>query len=234
MRKCILIITLLLLPYGCAKHMPINYNQVDKNMLVQITTQSGDSFKGIVKAKQPAVLIVQTTRDENSLRQVAAGDIARMTSTPPVYDYQKNVISEWEIRDHQRSANTWLYSLGGAGLSFGASFFIGSLLHRGMSDNDARYEILWSTTAVGTTLGTWLFARAGKAKDRNVAITQIQDRRYEIAQKQIEIEKAKHNQIQSEIDKMKADHDKQEEELKRLKDRIKEREKSQEQGETKD
>ena len=106
MRKKIFILSLLMilqLQYGCAKRILISYDQLEEENLVQIKTKSKASYNGIVKAKKLSFIILQTEKNGNSLSKVAKNNISCIFATPPVYDYQKKVISEWEIQDNQGS-----------------------------------------------------------------------------------------------------------------------------------
>jgi len=224
MQKLTVTALMILLLAGCAKRIPVAYDEVEKDALVNLKTVSGQSVTGIVKSKQPTMLIVQYDRNKSSLQKINRNEIVDITAKPFTRDYQNKVISEWEIEDNQGSRNTWLYTIGGIGLSFGASFFIGSLLHRSMSESDSRDAALWGTTAAGTALGTYMFTKAGKNKDRNVAIAEIRENRYQVAKKEMELEKRKHERIQKELQGMKAARDKQNSEIERLKNRLKKRE----------
>ena len=221
----------LVLQYGCAKKIPISYDQIEKGNLVRIETKSKTSYSGLVKAKESDFVVLQTDRNQKSLNKVTRNNINSILITPPVYDYKKNVISEWEIEHNQGSKNTILYTVGGAGLSFGASFFIGSMLHRSISDAEYRNTALWTTTGVGSAIGTYLFARTGKNKDRQASIMDIRERRYAIAQKEANMHKKKQQKVRSELEKAKRDRKKQNLEIRRLQKRLNEQEKKKQEGE---
>jgi len=91
-----------------------------------------------------------------------------------VYDDFGNGISEEEIRMHLSKKNTTIYGIGGGLLSFGISFFMGSLVGQSL---DQGSRIFAATTVGGTGLGTWLFLHAGRNKDRNEAIQAIRIQR---------------------------------------------------------
>ena len=110
-----------------------------------------------------------------------------------------------------------LYTIGGGGLSFGASFFIGSVLSRRFDDADQGRTAMWTTAAAGTVLGTILFAKAGAKHDRYIAIEKIREQRIELAKKQAKQERLKRMELQEELKKMKAERKKQDEEIMLLK-----------------
>ncbi|MBD3287898.1 hypothetical protein GF337_03765 [candidate division KSB1 bacterium] len=211
---------------GCSKRSIVNYDLVKNNSLVSIEMNSGASYEGIVKLKKPEFIVLNMARDRNNHKKIERQQINQIKASPPVFDYQKNVISEWEINDKKGTKNTWLYTVGGAGLSFGASFFAGSLVHRGMSESENRDEALWAITGTGTLIGTAIFLNTGRKRDREAAIMQIRERRYELAKKEMDQKKNKRKQITTELEKEKKQRAKQQAEMKRLMERIKKREKA--------
>ncbi len=217
------VLILILVYVGCSKRYVINYDMVENNSLVNIKTSSGASYEGVVKLKKPSFIVLNTSRISTNEKKIERTSIDYIKTTPPIFDYQKNVISEWEIDDQKGTKNTWLYTIGGAGLSFGASFFAGSLVHRGMSESDNKDEVLWGITGTGTLIGTALFLNTGRKRDREAAILAIRERRYELAKKEMAQKKIKHKEIYQDLEKEKKERAKQKAEMKRLMDRIKER-----------
>ena len=226
MFKRIFLFSLLVLTFvyiGCSKRYIVNYDMVENNSLVNIKTNAGASYEGIVKLKKPSFIVLNTTRNSMSAKKIERTSIDYIKTEPPIFDYQKKVISEWEIDDQKGAKNTWLYTIGGAGLSFGASFFAGSLVHRGMSESENKEEALWGITGAGTLIGTALFINTGRKRDREAAIMAIREQRYELAKKEIDQKKKKHKQVYQELEEEKRERAKQEAEMKRLMERIKER-----------
>ncbi|OQX83023.1 hypothetical protein B6D60_11185 [candidate division KSB1 bacterium 4484_87] len=131
---------------------------------------------------------------------------------------------QWRLQWERK--NTYLYTVGGMGLSFGLSFFIGSLINRGMDDVDQGKTAMWITTGVGTAIGTFLFAKVGAKKDRAVAIDKIRKERYELAKKKAEEERLKRKKIVDEIERLRQERKKQDEELKRLMEEKKKKKKN--------
>lgn len=215
-----ILIVIFFIASGCAKRVPISYDQTQPNAVVQVTTISGNVCEGQVQKISSTHMVLQTEKASSSLTKINRDEIASISGTDFVYDGQGEIISEWEIQEKQKNKNLFYYSLGGAGLSFGASFFIGSLIHRGLDDEDLGRTAMWSTTGVGTAVGTFLFARAGKKRDRFAAIEQIRDERFKLAQSKANSEKAKRQKVQSELDKIKAERDKKNEEIRLLQEQI--------------
>jgi len=211
--------------FGCAKRVVLNFDDVHTNEVIKVKMVSGKSQDGLVKAKNKSAMMLQPVQDDPGLIKIERDQIDYITANPPVFDDKHEVISEWEIHDRIDHDNRLLYTIGGAGLSFGASFFLGSLMHRNLSDSDNRDEILWGITGAGTILGTWLFRHAGVNKDREIAIDQIREERYNEAKAAMQLELQKQQEVKDELDKLKLNRKKQDEEIKRLKDRLKEREK---------
>lgn len=203
---------------GCASKMQLAYEQTRTNALVEIKTVTGKSCNGLIRAKKPSFLVIQTDKnDSKKLAKIDRDDIAFIAGPKQyVYDGSDNIISDWEIDKTKKSNNFLLFTLGGGGLSFGASFFMGSLLNRGMEDPDEGKQAMWATTAVGTAIGTFLFARAGAKRDRLAAIELIRNQRFDQAKKLAEEEKLKRKKIQEELDRLKAERKQQDEEIKKL------------------
>ncbi len=211
----------LLITVGCAKRIPISYDQAQPNALVKIQTYSGQIIHGAIQKKQTDYLLIKENKFQNQLTRIKREDIASISSREFVYDGQGEIISEWEIQEKQRNKNLLLYSVGGAGLCFGTSFFIGSLIHRNLDDSDQGRNIMWATTALGTAAGTYLFAKSGRKRDRILAIEEIREQRFKFAKDHFEAQKQKHKSIQHELEKEKAEQAKRREELKQLQEKIK-------------
>ncbi|MFQ5708661.1 MAG: hypothetical protein ACE5HO_14495 [bacterium] len=142
----------------------------------------------------------------------------------PVYDEAGKPISEREISRYQQNSNFVLFTAGGGVLSFGASFFIGTLIERA-ADNSNNDAALWATTAAGTVVGTFLFAHQGKKQDRKQAVEKIKDRRKALIAKELNQEKSRREKIQSQVQALKALKEKQEAERRRLLEEIEKRKK---------
>jgi len=132
----------------------------------------------------------------------------------PVYDEGGRKITEEEIQRHRGHKNFWLYTLGGGAMSFGVSFFLGSLIDRSAGDHNS--GALWATTGVGTALGTTLFAVSGGRRDRNAAIEAVKDERKARAAEELKAQQSKQSKIQSELEKEREALEKQEQERQRL------------------
>ncbi len=220
-----LLLAVLIITTGCAKRVPIRYDQAQPNAVVQVTTISGKVCEGQIHDVSPTHLMIRTDKSSESLTKINRDEISAISGTDFVYDGQGEIISEWEIQEKKKNRNLFYYTLGGAGLSFGASFFIGSLIHRGLDDEDVGRTAMWSTTGVGTALGTFLFARAGKKRDRIATIEQIRDERFKLAKSKVNSERTKRQQVQEELSKIKAERDKKNEEIRRLQEKIEEQKK---------
>jgi len=212
-------VVILLIAAGCAKRIAISYEQAKPEALVEIKTKSKKTGEGIIRAKKPSFLAMQFNKNSNKLTKIKRNNIYSITGQKKyAYDSQGKILSEWEIDKNKTNKNVYLYSLGGAGLSFGVSFFLGTLINRGMSDDvDKAETAMWATTAIGTTVGTLLFAKKGAKRDRTIAINQIREQRIKLAKERVEKEKLKQRKIQQELGKIKAERTKQNEEMELLK-----------------
>ncbi len=168
---------------GCAKRIPVTYDQVKQTNYVEITLLSGNKVEGTVVRSEPhQITIVPKGQRQMVISKTTIRSIKRK---PPVMDDFGNGISEDEIESARTNKNTLIYGIGGGALSLGFSFFAGSLATQDSSGNGS---ILGATTLIGGGLGTYLFIRAGKAKDRQEAIDAIRDERRSIELKRIENE----------------------------------------------
>jgi hypothetical protein len=95
-----------------------------------------------------------------------------------VLDFEGNVITEEEISRIKTNQKVWVYTASGAAISLGTSFFVVSMIARS-SDRGIKDTIVYTGTAAGTLLGTFFFARAGRNKDRQMAIDRIRLERFE-------------------------------------------------------
>jgi hypothetical protein len=160
---------------GCAKRALVSYSQVETLNEVEVTLITGQTLEGEVKSAEPHQLVLLTAdREERAIPQSTVRSIRRR---PPVYDDSGKCIGENEIRSEMNHKNAWVYGLGGGALSFGTSFFIGSMATKKMENSGGT---LTGITVGGGALGTFFFVKAGKAKDRAEAIERIRDRRRQI------------------------------------------------------
>ncbi|MCG8604578.1 hypothetical protein MJD09_06195, partial [bacterium] len=105
----------------------------------------------------------------------------------PVYDEAGEVITEREIAAHKSDKNFAFYTLAGGALSFGVSFFAGTLVTRALDKSQSSPE-LWATAGAGTLIGATLFATHGKKRDRSQAIEAVREERKERAVRQLATE----------------------------------------------
>lgn len=157
---------------GCSQFSYVPFDQVEPSNTVRIKLQTGRKVEGTVIRKEPYHLEIKTQANRDTLIPKVA--IRSLSRKPPVYDDFGKGISEEEIRLHTSKRNTTIYGIGGGLLSFGISFFIGSLIGQSVDEGS---RIFAMTTVSGTGLGTWLFVHAGKKKDRNEAIHTIRIQR---------------------------------------------------------
>lgn len=215
-----LVIGFLLTSMGCAKRVILNYDQTPPMATVEIGTVSGNTFSGTIEEKNSDALFLRTKKNSRSLVRINRDEILWITGNDFVYDGAGKIIPEWEIQDKKKNRNFLIYTIGGAGLSFGASFFIGSLIHRSMNDEKSGRTAMWSTTAVGSAAGTFLFARSGKSRDRSLAIEAIREQRFNLVKEQFENQKKKRDNVKDALEKEKSEHAKKQAELERLKKEV--------------
>lgn len=127
-------------------------------------------------------------------------------------------ISTSEVQKHRKNHRALLYTVGGGALSFGASFFIGSLADRRSDDGD--HSALWIVTGAGTAMGTFIFFQHGRTRDFNAAVELVKEDRRSRVNAQLSEEEKRQSAISSEISKLQEERRKQEEERQRLLEEI--------------
>jgi hypothetical protein len=123
-------------------------------------------------------------------------------------------VAKEEIEQRRSNKNFVLFAIGGGALSFGASFFVGSLVDR--SSDSENHAALWTITGTGTILGTALFAHNGRVRDFNVAVETVKDSRKETASQRISEEQKRQAQLAEEKKKLEGERQKQEAEREKL------------------
>lgn len=129
-------------------------------------------------------------------------------------DEKNQPITQEEVAAKKKNKNFMLYTVGGGALSFGASFFIGSMIHRSTNSEDR--TALWAITGAGTVVGTALFAHNGKVRDFNHAVEIVKDSRQEGIQENIVKEKQKQDTLAEERKKLDDERKRQEAEREEL------------------
>lgn len=130
-------------------------------------------------------------------------------------------ITNQEVAAKKSNKNLWLYTLGGGALSFGASFFVGSMVERNAETENR--TALWAITGAGTVLGTVLFAHTGRVRDFNQAVEMVKDERQGALARDIETEKQKQERILAERKKLEDERKKQEAEREELLKKIRDK-----------
>ena len=163
----------LLILSGCAKRIyDVTYDGLEKTNRVEVTLSSRERIVGTVVKAEPHQLTL--LMKDRKLKPVAKSSIHSIKRWPPVYDDFGRGISEDEIASVKTNRNAFIYGIGGGVLSFGASFFLGSMVAQ---DTTGGGSTLAATTLAGGGIGTYFFVKAGRAKDRKDAIQKIRNRR---------------------------------------------------------
>ena len=204
--------TVFLILTGCAKRISVTYDQVEKTNSVDVRLVSGKTTNGIVEKIEPHQM---TLLEKNrTLRVIAKPSISRIQRKPPIYDDFGNGISELEIQEKKTNSNAWVYGIGGGLLSFGTSFFVGSLISK---DLDNGSTVLAAATGAGGTLGTILFVRTGSSRDKKIAIEKIRDERRAL---QINFKKEQEDKSSAEIEKMLKEEKEKQESLRKEREQL--------------
>ncbi len=191
--------------FGCAKRIPVTYEQVEMTNDVKITLVSGKTIEGTVLNSEPHQLTIRN--NEQGTQVILKSSIRSIQRKPPVVDDFGNGISEEEIQSVKTNKNAIIYGIGGGALSLATSFFGGSLMaHDSTSDG----SVLRAATMAGGGLGTYLFIRAGQVKDRQEAIETIRAKR-----RSAELKKEEKTQTTDDIEKSLDEEKKKQEELRK-------------------
>jgi uncharacterized protein YlxW (UPF0749 family) len=136
-------------------------------------------------------------------------------------------IKRSEVEAKKTDNNFWLYTLGGGALSFGASFFAGAMIERGVESEDR--AVLWSVTGVGTVVGTLIFAHNGKVRDYNLAVEAVKDSRQQELGKKIKGEQQRQETLSTERKRLEDERKRQEAERAKLLEQIRDKQKKEDQ-----
>lgn len=129
-------------------------------------------------------------------------------------DEKGQALSANEVAQKKTKKNFALYTIGGGALSFGASFFLGSMVHRSTNSDDR--TALWAITGAGTVIGTVLFAHNGNVRDFNHAVEIVKDSRQQGIEQDIEKEREKQETLTAERKKLEDERKRQEVEREEL------------------
>jgi len=199
---------------GCAKKIPLSYDQLEKGHYVYIETISGETINGDLVDKDKQVLAINQGNSEES-EIINRNDIVHIECKPPVYDENNHLISEQEINSVKTNKNLWLFMIGGGVLSFGSSFFItANILHH--TNDNAGGSALWAPTIGATLLGTTFFGNKGYKSDRGHAIEKIKENRKEEAIKEMARSKKRRNKIDEELHELKKQREEQNEKIRQM------------------
>ncbi|HEX9935199.1 MAG TPA: hypothetical protein VGB38_08385 [bacterium] len=157
---------------GCSHYTAVDYREVNPTNRVVIEQDTGARIEGTVVRAEPHEIVLI---DKNQQTVAVSKSVVRkIKRKPPMVDEFGNGISEEEVEQRLTKRSTTLYGIGGGMLSFGISFFAGSLI--GNATNRGG-QILAVSTVVGTAIGTVWFLQAGKNKDLQTAIQSVKAER---------------------------------------------------------
>jgi hypothetical protein len=207
-----IVVIFLFLFSGCAKRIPLNYNNLESGTYVYISLSSGESIRGEIEKIEDKEIVVRPWDDMARTRKLVRSEIMEISKKPAIYDEGKKVIPESEIKKYQKNLNKWLFTIGGGALSFGVTFFLAAnILHE--TDDGAQGTALWVPTGLGTVIGGTIFRFQGGRLDRHNAIEQIKEERKVAAIKEMNSTKKKRSVVEKELKDVKDDREKQNQEI---------------------
>jgi hypothetical protein len=145
--------------------------------------------------------------------------ISGCASRLPLRDGTGQPIPAKAVEARKSNSNFILYTIGGGALSFGASFFLGSLVDRAADNEDNTG--LWVTAGAGTAIGIVYFAHAGKVRDHNLAVVAAREEREANVSQQLVNEKERRTKIENEKARLLEEREKQEAERKKILEKLK-------------
>lgn len=201
MARCMaVIIGLLVVLAGCGHQAAFRPDEVSQGQTVSIQMTNGRSVEGtVVRIENDVLVVVDETNNSWRARKES---IAAITGPEPVRDDWGTIIGERDIAAAKGNKNMWTYTISGALLSMGTSFFITSMASRSI-DSDDRNPVLVGGTAAGTAVGAFLFSRLGARKDRQAAIATVNAQRRDTVKEEILLEKEKTESLQQQIEALK-------------------------------
>lgn len=209
----LVVVIFIFLTSACSKQVLLKDDKLQSNQTVTIQLKTGQKITGLVdSAAEKTITVVDKT---SARHEIEKRNIARITGPQPWYDANGSLISEKEIAKAKTNKNFWLYTISGAALSAGASFFTSSMIARA-SDDESNAPLVTTGTVAGTVVGGFLFSRLGISKDREDAIESIRLVRSSDNLNKLDNEKAKQEKIQQEIDRLKNEREAQDSELEKL------------------
>ena len=215
----ILVVFLTILMVGCSNQVLLRMDRLQEKQTVEITLNTGERVSGeIAKIDEKTITIVDA---QNRAWRAKKSDIHRIVGPRPALDLSGHVISEREIAKRMQKKNRLLYALSGGALSLGASFFVSSLISRGV-DGNAQDAVIYGGTAGGTVLGGFLFYRLGAQKDCQEAINELRIRGGDTLE-DLQKQRERRKRIQKELEEARKERERQQREIEELKKKIKEK-----------
>jgi len=211
------IVTAAIFFLACSSWKTVTVNEIAPKNLVEITLVSGQTVQGEIIATESQQIVIKI---KEKTYKVDRSNIASVRTKPALYDEQGDIITEDDISRIKTHKQMTLFTIGGTALSFGASFFIGSMIQRSLLEDDTNSAPRIAITALGTVLGGTFFAITGNKRDRNTAIEIIRDLRASKTEDTIVDEKTKRDDINKELDQLIKDRKAQQAEIEALKKKI--------------
>ncbi len=225
MKKLALFLSLLVFLMAnlqCAKTIPVAFDAANSNQEVKIHLKSGQTILGVITRKEAQKLTIldEKTGSKSVLEKTAISSIEKL---PAEYDEAGNVISRAEIAKARGNNNLFLYSIGGAALSFGVSLFGSSLVYR--ASGDGSFNVANPISIGGTALGAAVFSYLGHKRDTRMALEKIKDQRKKEAEIKLKKEMTHKKQLEMEMKRLKQEKEKAEKERQKLLKELKKKEK---------
>ena len=196
MDKRMLFIVLTLLLAGCAGSRFVKVEDVKAQQDVKLYLSNGKIHEGLILERRVDNILFVDAADQ-SVKEIALGDVRRIEKSSNYYDYNGYPISEAEIKKYRKNKNTWGYAIGGGLIGGAAGLAVGLPIWLA---NDSPPPLF--ATGLGFVAGSILYASKGVNKDKQIAVVQVREfrktERELEAQRKIEEERLKQLQAEKE------------------------------------
>ena len=184
----LLVISLLNLIVGCGgSALRVDKPPIGESVIINLV--DGSQRHGIILKKNGDRILYMDAEQGKPL-DLETGKIASIVKSDKVYDMEGNVISEAQISEAESMSKTLVYGLGGLVLGAAVGFGAAAIANA----QDANIAPIWPMAGLGV-IGAVYFGMKGAKNDREDAVDDIRESRYEESQirlkKQLEVEKQK-------------------------------------------
>lgn len=176
----ILIFTLLLQLISCASQGKLIKGIPERGESVIIVKKNGIMLEGLF-IKNDNTQYIYIDNKTHKAEKIEKSEIKRIERSSKIYDFEGNNISRTDIGNEKSNSRMLGYGTGGFAIGTAVGFGIGALL--ASSGVPLLYPML-----AGAVTGTYYFGSMGSDSDRDEAIKNIRNERFEISKDKLQKE----------------------------------------------